>query len=335
MADNSFVRLVHYYFLKLKSFFLSKDVLSFLLFLLLASAFWFVNALDKERETEIIIPVTFVGVPQNIAITNKIHSIKIKIKDQGLNLFTYSRRNYSSISFDLGRVFYEKGRINISPDQIRGKIARFLLPTTSILEILPDSLSLQYERLSTKTLAVEFDSKIELSNQYVLSDDIHISPSEITVFGPKSVLDKLETIKTEFVELKKISDSTYLNAKLRPIKSVNFASDEVKISIFVEMFTEKSIQLPVTIQNCPDKITIRTFPAMVNVTFNVGMSHFNAVNSADLSVVLDYNEIEHNQSSKQKLKLINTESFISNVKVDPEEVEYIIEMKKNKSIVTQ
>lgn len=328
MADNSIVRLVHYYYLKLKSFFFSKDVLSFLLFLVLASCFWFVNALDKERETEIIVPVHFEGVPQNIAITNKIQSIKIKIKDQGLNLFTYSRRNYSSITFDLGRVFYEKGKISISPDQIRGKIARFLLPSTSILEILPDSLILQYERLSTKTLPIEFDAKIELSHQYVLSEDIRISPSEITVFGPKSVLDKLETIKTEFVELNKLTDTTYINTKLLPIKSVNFASNEVKVGIFVEMFTEKNVQLPVIIQNCPHKIIIRTFPAMVNVAFNVGMSHFNAINSDDLSVVLDYNEIEHNQSSKQTLKLVNTKSFISNVKVDPAEVEYIIELKK-------
>lgn len=328
MADNKIVRLVHYYMLKLKSFFFSKDVLSFLLFVLLASGFWFVNALDKERETEIIVPVLFEGVPQDIAITNKIHSIRIKIKDQGLNLFTYSRRNYSSITFDLGRVFYEKGRINITPDQIRGKITRFLLPTTSILGIYPDSLSLQYERLSTKTLAVEFDSNMELSHQYVLSDDIHISPSEITVFGPKSVLSKLETVKTEFVELKKINDTIYVSTKLRPIKSVNFASDEIKVSIFVEMFTEKNIQLPVTIINCPERITIRTFPAIVNVTFNVGMSHFNAISSDDLSVVFDYNEIEYNKTSKQTLKLINTKSFISNVKVDPAEVEYIIEMNK-------
>ena len=328
MADNRFVRLVNYYILKLKSFFFSKDVLSFLLFLILASAFWFVNALDKERETEIIVPVLFEGVPQDIAITNKIHSIRIKVKDQGLNLFTYSQRNFSSITFDLGRVFYEKGRIKISPDQIRGKIARFLLPSTSILGIYPDSLNLQYERLSTKTLPVEFNSKIELSHQYVLSEDIRISPSEITVFGPKSVLNKLKSVKTEFLDLEKLNDTTYINTKLSPIKSVNFASDEIKVSIFVEMFTEKSVQLPVIIQNCPDRIVIRTFPAVVNVTFNVGMSHFNAVNSDDLSVVLDYNEIEHNKDSKQTLKLINTKSFISNVKVDPAEVEYIIEMKK-------
>ena len=328
MADNRFVRLVNYYILKLKSFFFSKDVLSFLLFLILASAFWFVNALDKERETEIIVPVLFEGVPQDIAITNKIHSIRIKVKDQGLNLFTYSQRNFSSITFDLGRVFYEKGRIKISPDQIRGKIARFLLPSPSILGIYPDSLNLQYERLSTKTLPVEFNSKIELSHQYVLSEDIRISPSEITVFGPKSVLNKLKSVKTEFLDLEKLNDTTYINTKLSPIKSVNFASDEIKVSIFVEMFTEKSVQLPVIIQNCPDRIVIRTFPAVVNVTFNVGMSHFNAVNSDDLSVVLDYNEIEHNKDSKQTLKLINTKSFISNVKVDPAEVEYIIEMKK-------
>ena len=89
MADNSNSRLLRYYILKLKSFLFSKDVLSFLLFLVLASGFWFVNALDKERETEISIPLRFVSLPKNIAIINDYPAnITIKVKDKGLNLFT-------------------------------------------------------------------------------------------------------------------------------------------------------------------------------------------------------------------------------------------------------
>jgi hypothetical protein len=328
MADNSIIRLLKYYILKLKSFLFSKDALSFLLFFILASGFWFVNALDKERETEIVIPVRFTGLPQNIAITNNSSTnITLKIKDQGLNLFTYTRKNFNSITFDLGRVFYEKGEIIITPDQIRGKIARILLPSTNVIEIKPDSLVIQYEKLSVKTLPIEFDAKIELAHQYVLSDKIYLSPSEITVFGPKRILDALKTIKTESVELNKLSDTTFLNCRLRPVQSVKFAATETKVSIFVEMFTEKKIQLPVLISNCPENLAVKTFPAFVNVTFNVGMSHFNSVSEKNLTVMLDYKDIAKDRKAKQKLKFINTTAFISNVRIEPQEVEYIIEIK--------
>ena len=328
MADNSNVRLLRYYILKLKSFLFSKDVLSFLLFLVLASGFWFVNALDKERETEISIPLRFVSLPKNIAIINDYPAnITIKVKDKGINLFTYTRPKFNSISFDLGRVFYEKGEITISSDQIRAKLARILLPSTSILEIKPNALSFHYESLDTKVLSVEFDADIELAHQYILSDEIQISPATITVFGPKSVLDKMTTIKTESVELAKLSDTTHLNCKLLPVKSVKFANEEVKVSIFVEMFTEKKMQLPVTVINCPENKIIRTFPAFVNVSFNVGMSHFNSVKQDDLMVLLDYNEIAKNNNLKQRLRIENNTSFISNLKAVPQEVEYIIEMK--------
>ena len=328
MADNSIVKLLTLYISKLKSFFFSKDALSFLLFLVLASAFWFVNALDKERETEISIPIRFIGLPQNIAIVeNNANSITLKIKDQGLNLFTYSRPNFNSISFDVTRTFYEKGEILISADQIRSKVSRLLLPTTSILEIKPNSLLLHYEKLNVKTLPIEFDAKIELAHQYVLSDKIQITPSEITVFGPKRVLDAMTSVKTVPIELLKLSDTTYFNCKLRPVKSVKYAANEVKVNIFVEMFTEKKIQIPVEIINCPGNIVIRTFPANVNLIFNVGMSHFNSLNENDLSVNVDYNDIIKSTKSKQKLNIVNNTTYISNVRVEPQEVEYIIEMK--------
>ena len=70
MADKNGIRILKHYSQKLKSFFLSKDILSFLLFLVLSAGFWFVNALGKEKETTLSIPVRYVGIPVNVAITN-------------------------------------------------------------------------------------------------------------------------------------------------------------------------------------------------------------------------------------------------------------------------
>jgi hypothetical protein len=326
MADNSIIKLLKYYLLKLKSFFFTKNVLSFSLFLVLSSGFWFVNILDKIRETEIIIPLRIVGLPQNISIINKCpQNITLLVKDQGINLFAYRKSKITPISIEMNGVFYEKGEIIYTSDQIRAKLSRFLLPTTSVLEITPDSLIIQYEKLSVKTLPIELNAKIDFAHQYVLSDKIYLSPSKITVFGPKGILDKLKSVKTEALKLTNISDTIYMNCKLIPIKNVNFAADETKVSIYVEMFTEKKMQLPISIVNCPPNIIIRTFPAFVNVTFNVGLSHFKSVNTNDLKIVFDYNDIIKSDNLKYSLKIQNETSYISNIRISPNEVEYLLE----------
>ncbi|MDD3078219.1 MAG: YbbR-like domain-containing protein [Paludibacter sp.] len=328
MANESVKRLLNYYVLKLKSFFWSKDVLSFLLFLALSTGFWFVNSLDKARETSFDIPVSYAGIPQNILITNEIpRTVNVKVRDEGLNLFSYSRNDITPITFDVSQVFYEKGAIVITPDQIRGRLSRLLLPTTNVLEINPDSILINYEKLSVASLPVEFCSKIELAHQYIISDQIQLFPPKITVFGPKRILDTLKVVKTELVQLKNVNDTTYLNCKLKPIDNVKFATSEVKVSIYVEMFTEKKLQIPVTVINCPENIMIKTFPAFVNVTCNVGMSHFSQVNEKDLTVLFDYNDIRKSDNSKLRLKFINRRPYITNVRISPVDVEYLIEMK--------
>ncbi len=161
MADKKGINFLGFNTQKLKSVFLLKDILSFLLFLALSSAFWFVHALGKERETNIVVPVRYVGIPINVAITNNPPSkISINIKDQGLRLFDYSNNRIIPLTIDLSRVFYQKGEILITPDLLSGRIGRYMKPTTTVLDIHPDSILIQYEKLSVKTLPIKLNSKI-------------------------------------------------------------------------------------------------------------------------------------------------------------------------------
>src|ERR1035437_5177045 len=136
MAENSGIKFLKYYSQKLKSFFFSKDILSFLLFLDLSAAFWYINALGNDRETILNIPVRYVGVPQYIGLgANTPTNVSVTLKDQRLRLFSYSNNSRPPITIDLSRTFYQKGEILITSDQLRSKIGRSLLATTTVLEI--------------------------------------------------------------------------------------------------------------------------------------------------------------------------------------------------------
>jgi len=313
---------------KLKSFFLVKDILSFLLFFALSSAFWFVHALGKERETNIVVPVRYVGIPLNVAITNYPPSeISINIRDKGLRLFDYSNNRLTPLTIDLSRVFYQKGEILITPDLLTGRISRYMKPTTTVLDIHPDSILIQYEKLSVKVLPIKLFSKIELAHQYMLSKNIQLEPNIVTVFGPKQMLDTMKFVRTEYLDLKNLNDTSYYLCKLKAVKLLRFSLKSTRVGVFVEPFTERKVQIPVSAINCPNSMSIRTFPAFVNVTYTVGLSQFNTLTPGDIQVYLDYNDLKLSKQSKQILKIKNNASHISNIRISPSEVEFIIEQK--------
>jgi len=328
MADKKGLNLFGINMQKLKTFFLSKDILSFLFFLALSSVFWFVHALGKERETTIVVPIRYVGVPLNVAITNSPPSeISINIKDQGMRLFDYSTSHLTPLTIDLSRFFYQKGEILITPDLLRGRFSRYLKPTTTLLDIRPDSLLIQYEKLSVKTLPIKLNSKIEFAHQYMMSNDILLEPVNVTVFGPRRMLDTMKFVLTEKLELKNLNDTGFFYCKLKAIKLLRYSVKKTKVRIFVEQYTERNVQIPITSVNCPDHLFIRTFPAFVTATYTVGLSQFNALSPTDIQVYLDYNDIKLSKQSKQILKIKNNTSHISNIRISPSEVEFILEEK--------
>jgi len=328
MAEKKSTNFLSYNLQKLKSFFFTKDILSFLFFVALSSTFWFVHALGKERETNIVVPVRYVGIPINVAITNSPPSeISINIKDQGVRLFDYSKDHITPLTIDLSRVFYQKGEILITPDLLSGRIRRYLKPTTSLLNIDPDSILIQYEKLKVKTVPIKLYSKIEFANQYMLSNDIQLDPKMVTIFGPKRMLDTINFVRTDILVLKNLNDTAYYRCKLQPVKLIRFSVKSTKVSIYVEPFTERKVQIPVTAINCPKNVSIRTFPAFVNATYTVGLSQFYTLAPSDIQVYLDYNELILSKQSKQILKIKNNTAHITNIRISPSEVEFIIEEK--------
>lgn len=313
---------------KLKTSLNIKDVLSFLLFLLLSSAFWFVHTLDRERQNVLSVPIEYTGMPEEIEVTNKLPSkIKVTIRDEGVKLLQYSRRKLDPMNIDLKRVYFSKGKIIITPDQLKSRISKYLLQSTAVLSIEPDSLVIVYRKLSSKDLPIKIGSTLQLAQQHMLSDSIRIEPSKIKVFGPKHVLDTMKAVYTESISQKNISDTMSIQQKLKRVKNVKFTFDDVNIGIFVEMFTENKVDLPITVINNPENLNIRTFPVSVTATYNIGLSNFKKVNVGDIKIVFDYKDVENAQKRKNKLRIINNSPYIYNLRINPEEVEYLLEKK--------
>ena len=329
MSDNRDIQLLKKLTQKLKAFLFSKDALSFLFFLLLSAAFWFSNTANKTRETSITVPIRYNALPPNYVISNQPpQEIKLNIKDEGMNLFSYSKKRLIPLNIDLSRIDANKDFFKLSSEQILSKLSHYLHPTTSILGFSPDSIYVQYEKMDEMILPVKLNVDIELAQQYILSDTIQLVPNHITVYGSEDALKNLKEVETEHLTLKQMKDSVSLKVRLIPVESLNFSTDAVDVNIKTEMFTEKRVQIPINFINVPEHLSIKSFPAVADVTYNIGLSHYNTKYDI-ITLMVDYNDMKQNKQEKQKLKIINASSKIFNIKMVPNEVEFIIEEKNS------
>lgn len=325
MSDNRGVELLKKLFEKFKAFLFSKDALIFLFFLLLSFSFWFANALNKNREANIYIPVRYSELPKDVVIANDIpYELKVNVRDEGLNLFAYTRKKILPLNIELPQAGIQNGYAKITSDQILNRLSHHLRPTTTILGFSPDSIAVQFEKLSQVSLPVALDIDIELEQQYFLNDSIKPQPAYITVYGNKDAIDTLSQVCTEHISLKHVKDSIIITSKLIQPQGTVLSSDYVQLAVHVENFTEQTVTIPVTFINVPQGYTIRSFPAEIEVKYHIGISQYNKAHD-NIRALIDYKDILSNKQETQAVKVMNTPSKAFNVRTVPEEVKFTLE----------
>lgn len=316
---------------KVKAPFISKETFIFLSFLMFSALLWFLYKASHIQELKIEVPVQYAGIPKNIEIVSKLpKTLTVKFKDKGSALFTYLiTKDLPPFTIDLtGSFTSTSGRIKLATAKYENIIFSTLKPTATQIHITPDTLRISYYHLYKKTVQVRLCGSIQPAQQYILSGTITLSPSVIEVYGNKKHLDTLQAIYTESLLLKDIRDSVNMRLNLKTPTGIHLSQSAVNIHAPVESFTEKTLDIPVTGINVPDKYLLRTFPATVKVICQVGISHFKTLQPEDVRAVVDYNSLTSNNSGRARIVIFSESAFLLKHRVAPDMVDFLLEVKK-------
>ena len=77
--------------------------------------------------------------------------------------------------------------------------------------------------------------------------------------------------------------------------------------------------------NFPAGKVLRAFPSKVNVTFQVGLSHFRQITESDFHINVSYEELLRLGSDKYTVKLKSVPKGVNQVRINPEQVDFLIE----------
>jgi hypothetical protein len=314
---------------RIKNFLLSKqsrEFFVFLLFVFIAGAFWLLQTLNNDFEAELTMPVRLRGVPNHIVMTSEPPSeLKVRVKDKGVALLNYTiARNFYPVILDFGDYKGANNHIKIYATEFEKKIRSQLNASTHLLSIYPDTLDYIYSTGKFRYVPVRLQAKVTSGRQYYIPDTLY-DPDSVLVYAPSEWLDTINYAYTEKFVLEQISDTTVYKANIRPVRGVKFVPDIVEVTFPVDIYTEKTIEVPLIGTNFPADKVLRTFPSKVKVTFQVGMSKFKDIEAENFAIRISYEDLLRSQSDKYKVTLKTIPKGVSNIRISPEEINFLIE----------
>ncbi len=315
-------------------FFNKEKLLIFIVCLVVSVLFWFLLAFNGFYSTVITVPVEYINMPEERMIIAKLPSkVDVNVSGSGYQLLSYM------LQPDQGKILLDGRNIGVKPS-VKNRNA-FLTTyhgidffnrqhlDVKVLNIQPDTIFFSFFNRGIRKVPVIPDASLEFRKHYYLSDSLRLLPDSITISGPADRLDSIFQIKTEKIKLNDVfEDGTYRLKILQPDSMLSYEPLEVDLKINVDKYTEAVFKIPVRIEHLISSDSLDIFPAEVELSCMVALSNFNRLSANSFIVAADAFDLKELKSSQLMLYLREYPTYVKNIKIKPEMVEYIIRKKQ-------
>lgn len=301
-----------------------RDVLTFLLFVVIATLVWYGHAMQSVRNTRVPVLIQYTGKPDAIGLKapGLPDTVMIEVRDAGARLNTY-HRDPLHLTIDLHSYIHgEKGRIYIPSDALRRSISDILQGTSRLIETQPEDITCDFFTEQEKNVLLVFRGDLKTANEYQIIGQPTLARKRMKIFGDEKTLSAIDTLYTEPQDLSEVSDTMRVRCAIEVPQGVRAEEDSVELCIIAERFTEKKFTIPVHIKGVPEGYHIRLFPKEVEVSVRVGMNHFSQVKANDIHATCAYSP---ERTDKLDVEISYTNPYITAAWAYPGVVEFILE----------
>jgi len=306
-----------------------KKILTFLFFVLLSSIFWMMQVYRQKFESTLTIPVKYTNIPDSIVFENELPAeIFVGIKDDGAALFKYFfTKRHDSLVVDVREMVRGTQEKVIQGRNFEQLIRSKLFVTSELISYSPTRLSYAYAVLRRKKLPVIYDGYVSLAPGLLLDGELTLKPDSVLVYGSKAALDTMFYAHTVGDTLKNITKAKKIQLAMREAKGIKYIPSTVEMTIPVDEFIERELEVPVTCVNLPENLTIRFFPSSIKIPFLVGKKRYSSITADNFEVIVDYNDLKDFKEASIPIRITESPNYIQTKIPIPSEVEFVLEQK--------
>ena len=305
---------------------LNKEFLIFLFFLLASGSYWLLLALNETIEREVCVPVRLVGVPKNVIVTTDIQdTVRVTVRDKGYTVAAYFyTTKISPVEVAFADYAKQNGTGVVSQSELLKLLRQEFYGSTKIVQVKPERLDFFYNYGEKRRVPVRLSGRILPGQSYYLARTV-FRPDSVDVYASHEALDTIKCVYTEWQDIRNVTDTIHRKVSLRRLRGAKGVPSVIRMSVFPDVLTEESAEVPVVAVNMPEGKVLRTFPSRVTVKFVVGASMFRMVNTSKFYVVADYNELMEHPSDKCNLIIRTVPYGVRKARLVTPQVDYLIE----------
>lgn len=311
---------------------LNRNIITYLICVVIASILWFLNTLNKDYSAELTFPVKYVNFPEGKYPLVKLpRHLQLEVNAKGFALLGYRiKTSFLPITFNVSAYNNHLQKNNdifeytLKTNDIKDKIGSQLSTDLKLLNVYPEEIVFKFGAAVHKKVAIRPMIKYTLKRQYILNRLTTI-PDSVTVSGPATILDTLQYVETAPLTLKDVGKNVSRSLKLTPIPDCSFKEETADVLLEVEQFTESRKIIAITPLDVPDTINIRLFPPTVSISYEVGLSQYEKVTDNDFIFSVEYPK--NADATYLAIKVQKAPARIKNLSFTPQKVEYILEKK--------
>ena len=303
-----------------------RSVLTFLVFLALSTAAWFLVKLSENYTTQTSFRLQIEEAPADKWISSGDQSVKMSLLIDGFHTLRYKmiREPNRFVTVSLEEVPYriENGdTYSFSSQYVAEKVAERLGINASDITMNDAKIYFTLDALKSKVVPVVLRSDIKTQRQYDIYGIPMLDPSSVTIFGPEEVIDTVKSVKTELLSRANVnqgfSETLALNLLDGMIRS---NTKEVKASVQVEKFTETDVEVPIKVT---DSLKLRFFPETMTVKCLVAIKDYSSISPDQFSVSIDRQQLKAMQPLLD-VRLAAWPQYVQILSTHPDKVEYLI-----------
>lgn len=306
-----------------------RKVKVFLFILVLTSIIWLLIELSKSYTSSAVFTVEYKNLPNGKLLQSTPDSeIRLVLKAPGFSLLKYKIRKYS-VKLNLKNVSKNSLGYYLLPNKQLTYLNEQLSGENEIIRILKDTIFIELGNNKSKKVPINPSLSLKFKLGYNLTEPMKIIPDSVLITGPEKFIDSIEELKTTALKLNNVYENMSIDVDvILPVekKKVIVSATKVKIVGVVDKFTEGKFTIPVELINKPDDLNISTFPKEIEVIYQTGLSNFNKITKNSFLVVYDFEQYKKDTLINILTPIIKQKSeFISSIKINPSQIEFLIQ----------
>ncbi len=302
-----------------------KRALTIALSVLIATLLWGIVTLNQVYTPTFVLPVKIVGIPDSLHLTElKTDQINIRVSGLGLDLIWGNvKLRKDTVQIPFSEV--SEGQAYLSSREFAGRVEDAFTGTVKFQEASPLQIELAYEAEVKKEVPVIFNAELRLKPSYQLERPPQFENLFVTLYGPPTILDSLESWPTEPDLVISIDQQTRIDVPLAsPPPGIHLSPKSVTIPVKPQRYTEAKLEIPIKVTGIPEELEVRKNVEKLTLSCLIPARNYRTT----LSKFRDYSlNIPFNQLDPQVPYLIPSLDLPDEIKLiskDPRYLSFVI-----------